>query len=146
MRISETGTTDGFTLVELMTVLVIVGLLSAAMLIAMPDRNGTLRAEAERFAARAKAAEDRAVIGARPLSLRVDAEGYAVDSRAGSEWRQEKAYRFNQGIKAVIGPTGPARIVFDQTGSVEPARVVLGKKGAQTTIAFAYDGRISIDD
>jgi general secretion pathway protein H len=55
MPISATGRArrqSGFTLVELLIVLTIVGLMSAAVVIAMPDQRGSLVSEAERFAAR----------------------------------------------------------------------------------------------
>src|SRR3954464_6125538 len=41
---------SGFTLVELMVVLVIIGLASAAVILTLPERGGSLFAEAERFA------------------------------------------------------------------------------------------------
>src|SRR3546814_7675349 len=65
MRISATGRTEGFTLVELLIVLTIVRLMSAAVVLAMPDPRGNLRAEAEPFAARAAAARNLAIADAR---------------------------------------------------------------------------------
>ena len=49
---------NGFTLVELMVVLFIIGLAATAVVLAVPEQGGSLQAEAERFAARAKAARD----------------------------------------------------------------------------------------
>ena len=40
---------DGFTLVELMVVLVIIGLAAAAVVLAVPEAGGSLAGEAERY-------------------------------------------------------------------------------------------------
>ena len=74
---------QGFTLVELMVVIVIIGLAASVVVLAMPDPGGGVAAEAERFAARAKAARDMAIVEARPAMLGVDAAGYQV-SRGGA--------------------------------------------------------------
>ena len=71
----------GFTLIELMVVITIIGLASAAVVLALPDPRGRLADEAAHFAARASAARDLAVIDARPISVWVSAGGYGFDER-----------------------------------------------------------------
>jgi len=66
----------GFTLIELMIVITIIGLASAAVMLAMPDPRGRLMDEAERFAGRARAAHDSAIVEARPVSIWVSGGGY----------------------------------------------------------------------
>ena len=132
MRISATGTADegftrlrrsaqqGFTLVELLVVLVIIGLMSAAVVLAIPDPRGGLIAEAERFAARARAAQERAIMDNRSLALRLTGEGYAFERRDAGEWRalEHKPFapaRWEEGTEAVARD-GRERLVFDPTG------------------------------
>lgn len=139
----------GFTLVELLIVLTIIGLMSAAVVIAMPDPRGSLMSEAERFAARAKAVQDRAVIGARPMAVRVTSAGYGFDRRAGGEWEALNDepfvdYRWAEGVQAMIGGSGAARIVFDATGMADPATVTLVRDGEQVVVSIAMDGRIDV--
>src|SRR3546814_5608146 len=72
MRISIPANSDhapqsGFTLVELMVVVAIIGFVSAAVVLAMPDPRGRVIDDADRFAARVAAARDEAVITARPM-------------------------------------------------------------------------------
>ncbi len=60
---------QGFTLVELLVTITIIGLVAGAAVLAIPDPRGSLAAEAERFAAHAKAARDQATIGGRAVAL-----------------------------------------------------------------------------
>src|SRR6185503_13288799 len=68
--------TKGFTLVELMVVLVIIGLAAAAVVIAVPEPGGSLAGEAERFAARVKAARDTAILESRAMAVQIGRGGY----------------------------------------------------------------------
>ena len=149
MRTSATGRAEGFTLIELLIVLTLIGLLSAAVIIAIPDPRGSLTGEAERFAARAKAAQDRAVIDARAMAVRVTGAGYGFDRRTRREWEALNAkpfvdYQWSEGVEAVVGGSGAARIVFDSTGMAEPATVTLEREGEQVVVTIAQDGEIDV--
>lgn len=80
----------GFTLIELMIVIAIIGLASAVVVLALPDPRGRLTDEAARFAARTRAAHDLAVVGARPISVWVSMTRQAAPpsscSRRGMGW------------------------------------------------------------
>ena len=139
----------GFTLVELMVVLVIVGLTAAAVVLAMPDPRGSVLAEAERFAARAQAAQELAVIGARATAVRVTAAGYGFDRRRGAEWQPLAQEPFvdrawERDVEAVVGGAGALRIVFDSTGMAEPAQVALRRGGEQVLVQVGADGRVHV--
>jgi general secretion pathway protein H len=140
----------GFTLLELLIVLTIFGLMSAAVIIAMPDPRGSLAAEAERFAARAKAAQDRAVIDSRAMAVRVTAAGYGFDRRTRREWEALNArpfveYQWGEGVQAAVGGGETSRIVFDSTGMADPATVTLARDGEQVVVTIAQDGKIDVD-
>ena len=139
----------GFTLVELLVVLTLIGLMSAAVILAMPDPRGTLAAEAERFAARSAAARDKAIVDAAAMSVRVTAAGYGFDRRDGSEWRPldgkpfvEQAWK--QGTQATIAGEGAMRIVFDPTGIAEPARVTLVRDDETMAVTIGADGEVDV--
>lgn len=155
MPISATGRNrrglhaPGFTLVELLIVLTIVGLMSAAVVLAMPDPRGSLTADAERFAARAKTAQDRAIIDARAMSIRLTQTGYGFDRRARDQWEPLDSKPFvdhswSVGTQAAIADGGAARIIFDSTGAAEPAEVMLQRDGEQVRITIGHDGEIDV--
>lgn len=145
------GGRNGFTLVELLIVLVIVGLMSAAVVLAIPDPSGGLMAEAERFAARAKAAQDHAVIDARAMSVRITAAGYGFDSREPSGWRPLGRKPFadqawGEGVRPELAGEGVARIIFDSTGIAEPAQLRLVRDDEQVVVELRHDGSIHVSD
>jgi general secretion pathway protein H len=133
----------GFTLVELMVVLVIVGLAAAAVVFAMPERGGSLAGEAERFAARAKAARDTAILESRAVTLRIGRGGYEVARRRAGAWRTEARYDWAERTAPEL-PGGAAGIRFDSTGFAEPARVVLRRGDDQAVIDIGGDGTVHV--
>ncbi len=129
----------GFTLVEMMVVMVIIALAATAVVLAMPEANGGVAAEAERFAARAKAARDAAIVEARPALLSVDAAGYAFARRRRGAWQAQSRYEWEAGTQA---SGGGAR--FDTTGLAEPALVTLQRGGRQAAVEIRGDGTIHV--
>jgi general secretion pathway protein H len=135
--------------VELLIVLTIIGLASAAVVLAMPDPRGSLTQEAERFAARAAAARDRAIIDATAMSLRVTSAGYGFDRRVNSEWQPLDQKPFGdhawaEGTRATADGDDGVRILFDPTGLVEPARVALVREDERVVVEIGADGEIDV--
>ncbi len=146
MRTSATGRpANGFTLIELMIVLAIIGLMSAVVVLAIPDPRGSLVQEAETFAARAKAAQERAVMDARATSVRVTGAGYGFDRRERTGWRPLGADQsWKEGTAAMLGGEEAARIVFDSTGIAEPTQLVLTREEDQVTVDIRHDGSVHV--
>ena len=137
-----------FTLVELIVTLFIIGIVSAAVVLAMPDPRGSLPIEAERFAARARAAQERAIMDNRPLSVRVDSNGYAFDWREEEQWRPIGRKPFlpqawNEGTEARVA-AGSARIVFDSTGFADPLSLTLVRGREQIAVEIANGGNVHV--
>jgi len=76
----------GLTLVELLVGLAIAGLAAAAVLLALPPGRESLPAEAERLAAKLRAAADLAVISGRMIGVEVTARGYRFYRREAQGW------------------------------------------------------------
>ena len=126
----------GFTLVELMVVLVIIGLAATAVLLAAPDVGGGLRSEAERFAARATAARDAAILESRPVVLDVNGVGYTVKTRSAAAAQ----YRWSEGTQ----PEAVGTTRFDPTGLAEPLHLTLRRGEQRVAIEIGHDGTIRI--
>lgn len=111
---------NGFTLVELMIVIFIVGLMSAVVIITIPDAGNDVRQDSEQFAARVAAARDNAILQSRPMALWVAKSGYGFEILSGGQWIAPVDNAFAsqnwQGSELIIDRQGPIRIIFDSTG------------------------------
>ncbi|WP_338466344.1 GspH/FimT family pseudopilin [Novosphingobium sp. ZN18A2] len=146
---------NGFSLVELMVVLFVMGLLASVVVLSMPGDARELRGEAERFAARANAARNEAIVSAAPVSLVVSKAGYYFEQRADGRWRPFEGGRLGltgwaDGTGAQTGNAtqsqGRSRIVFDSVGlASSDADVRLTRKGRTMTVHIARDGKVSLD-
>lgn len=148
-RIAARRAERGFTLVELMIVITIIGLASAAAVLAMPDPRGRLVDEGARFATRVRAARDAAVISGRPVSVWVTPGGYGFDERRAGQWIaiSEKPLRVAQwsdGTQAVLGERG--RVTFDATGMADRVLVVpLQRERTRLTVTLGDDTGARVD-
>ncbi|MCA1661789.1 MAG: GspH/FimT family pseudopilin [Novosphingobium sp.] len=152
---------NGFSLIELMVVLFVIGLLASVVVLSLPDEGRALRDEAERFAARTVAARDAAISGARPVAVVVGRAGYYFEQRRDGRWQPLEPGRFGlvgwkPGTSAsVVGGAGEAvagaaperqRVVFDPVGlASSEARVRLAHGSRALVVSVARDGTVKLD-
>jgi len=134
----------GFTLVELMVVIVIVGLAASVVVLSMPETGGSLVSEAEAFAARAKAARDGAILEARPAAVRIGPGGYELLRRLDGRWRAEPAHRWAEGTAAELSGGRDGSVRFDATGLAEPARLTLRRGERAIAVQITADGNVTV--
>lgn len=137
----------GFTLIELMVVITVIGLASAAAVLAMPDSRGRLMDEAARFATRSRAAHDAAIVEGRPVSLWITPSGYGFDQWRGGRWSPMDAPLSVEQWRTGTAATGIARerVTFDTTGLADrPLTVSLAREGARVEVVIEADGRIRV--
>ncbi len=139
----------GFTLVELMVVMVIIGLMTAAAVMTIPDPRGRVTDDAEGLAARMVAARDLAIVGGRDIGVRIDGAGYDFSQRRPGGWEAVPAKalapkRWGEGVEAVVDVEGGA-MRFDGTGLATPGTVTLRREGASATVVVDSNGAVRVD-
>lgn len=142
----------GFTLVELMIVITIFALAAAAVVLTLPDARARIREDAEKFAARTRAAHDAAIVGARPVSVWVTAGGYGFDERVGGRWqalgeRPLRVAQWSSGVTALAtDQAGRERVVFDPTGLADRTLSIdLRREGQSVRVSIGADGAVRVD-
>ena len=147
MPTSATGSNDeGFTLIEMMVVMVIIALASAAVMFAIPDPRGRVIDEAERFAARTLAARDDAIVQSRDTRVVITAMGYSVERRRRGAWTAmtDKPFRAATWTEGT-GVSDPQQIMFDATGTpASPATVTLVRDDTRATVTVSGNGDIRV--
>ena len=139
---------QGFTLIELMVVLFIIGLVAGAVVLALPGDSAALSEDADRFAARVAAARDEAVVSARPIAVWIAPSGYGFDARQDRAWvpldaRTLPSQDWKPGtIARIEGDTdegeqkpedqGRARFWFDATGLPNRSVTVVLARGSNS--------------
>jgi len=151
---SATGRPDhrarraGFTLVELLMTVAIIGLAAGAVVLAVPDPRPSVAEDAERLAARLSRAREEAVLSNRPVAVEATAAGYGFSAFDGAEWSPLTDGPFGFEVWSdglTVSPAGPIRVVFDPTGVAEPASLTLSRDSRSSRIEIDGAGEVTID-
>jgi general secretion pathway protein H len=140
----------GFTLVELMVVITVIALASAIAVLAIPANRGA-HEEAARFAVRARAAHDLAIVGGRPTALWVTGGGYGFDARVDGGWvpiadKPLRVERWADRTRVATGTAGRLRVTFDTTGLADrAAELRLTRDDDAASVVIAADGSVRVD-
>ena len=151
-RTSATGNRTpraGFTLVELMVALALLGLMAAVVVVAIPDGRMTVAAEGERFAARLKRAQEEAVLVNRPVEVAMTDDGYAFRVRKAGGWQplDEGPFEAETWLPgtAVAAEKDVRRVTFDPTGVAGPAHFTLRRGGKAVDVHVDQAGNVRVD-
>lgn len=138
----------GFTLVELLMVVAIIGLAAGAVVLSVPDPRPSVAEDAERFAARLSRAREEAILSNRPVAVDATAAGYDFMVFDGAAWSalDEGPFRpetWTAGTTVEPSAT-PVRIVFDPSGVADPAAMTLTRERHSRTIAVDGAGEVTL--
>lgn len=143
----------GFSLVEMMVALAILGLLTGAVLITLPDEGPRLSDQAERLAGRLEHAREEALAVNRPVEVTLDARGYGFRELRRGAWTALddgpfEAGEWPQGLGvAVETADGRSAVRFDTTGAaVEPAVVRLSNQARTVRVMVDAQGEVQVHD
>ncbi len=140
----------GFTLVELMVVLFIIGLAGSAIILTVRSSSGNIGSQASIFAARVAALRDQAVLEARPFAIWVRRSGYGFEERVNGNWQPlvRKAFKttnWEQPAMAQLSGSQSQRIAFDGNGLPNaPMAVVLASNGRLVRISINSAGDVNV--
>jgi general secretion pathway protein H len=138
---------NGFTLIELMIVIVIIGLASAAVMLTGFGGPPPARKAAETLAARVVSARDLAIVSGEETALVIEEGGYRFEQRGGDAAWQEVAGgdRWPEGMAVSAEIEGGGRMRFDATGLATPGAVQLGAAGAGARVSVGAAGDVHVD-
>ena len=135
----------GFTLVEMMVTVAIIGMAATAVVLAAPDPTPSLPVEAERLAARLVRAREESLLTNRPVAVDVGEGGYGFRVRGEEGWAPLTDGPFER--VAWEGGTRVApdtTVLFDPVGLAEPAALTLARDGARATVTVDLSGEVHV--
>ncbi len=136
----------GFTLVELLMVVAIIGLAAGAVVLSVPDPRPSVAGDAERFAARLSRAREEAILSNRPVAVEATPAGYGFMVFDGTAWSALDEGPFGPETwtpGATVAPS-QVRIVFDPTGVAEPATLTLTRERNSRTVTIDGAGEVTL--
>lgn len=154
---------QGFTLIEIMVVVVIASILVGAVTLSFPRTNDDLlKEDAERFSALLYLAQDEAILQSRDLAIAINDTGYTFLSRSESTWQgfseepfsprelsglvEAKLYVEGSSIELKKKDKTKPQIVIYSSGEVTPFSYAFGyKNGSQATIDVDGGGTTKLE-
>jgi general secretion pathway protein H len=135
MSIGRTSRQGGFTLLEVMVVVVLIGILAGMVRLAVGDggRGAQLKDTARVLQQLTRVAADEAMLTSRPVALVIGPEGYGLQSWQEGEWRRpalDALYRLRR---------LPAGLDLRVTGMSEHSEL-----GARVPAVFFPDGNAEV--
>lgn len=138
---------QGFTLVELMVVLVLIGLAASVVMLSARGPDAAVGDEAARLALRLAGARDRAIVDARSTRVEFLADGYRFAQRRSGAWQPAA----DRGLRATSLPAdltlaaGRPSIAFDPSGLPDGGTdIVLATDGARATVRIDPAGGVDV--
>jgi len=142
----------GFSLVEVMTTLAVIGLVAGAVVLAAPGPDMRLRNEVERFAAQLKFASDQSVLTNRDIAVAATAEGYHFEKLDEAGWRRIENieplgfHPWPGGRAPQVKGGGEEYLAeFDSFGGADPVVLLFGEPIPQWRVAIDEAGAIHVD-
>lgn len=155
MRMSQSANSAreaGFTLVEVMTTLAVIGLVTGAVMLAAPGPEMRLRSDVERLAARLKLASDQSVLTNRDIAIVSTAEGYHFEKLDEDGWRRIENveplgfHPWPGDREPQVNGAGEERLAaFYPIGGADPVTLLFGEPNPAWRVEIDEAGAIHVD-
>jgi general secretion pathway protein H len=128
----------------------ILGLLTGAVVMNLPDSGGRLGDEADVLAARLRRAQEEAILTNRPVEAAVDAAGYRFRVQRRGAWAALEDRTFaprawGEGVVVQVRTAdGRSAVRFDTTGAAEPAEIRLQRRERSVRVTIDGQGQVRI--
>lgn len=146
----------GFTLIEVMVVVVIMSIMVGTVMLTFPDRNkDLLKEDAERFTTLVSLAQDEAILQSRDLAIAINEDGYEFFSRENTSWLPfaeepfsprllsglvtSELYLEGVDVKLQSQQKTKPQIVIYSSGEITPFSYSFGYKG-KSNVTLTFDG------
>ncbi|MCR5881094.1 GspH/FimT family pseudopilin [Phenylobacterium sp. J367] len=134
-----------------MVAMLVMALLTAAILLTVPDREPRLSDEAERLAGRLTHAREAALTANRPVEMAFDGQGWSFREQRRGAWTALDGGPFRPGhwpeglTVAVDSADGRTAVRFDSTGAAEPAAIRLANRRSNLSVVVDAQGEVRVD-
>ena len=149
---------SGFTLVEILVVLLIFGLMTSMVVLNLPKQKNPLYKQGRQIATQLEYAAQTSLVNHKTLGVRFTKDGYEIVEYKLKGWESVASYNFTQGnipqfklikngvkvnLKQAVSNNEPL-ILYGTTGLATPFRLFLEGVDSEMELIGARDGIIAI--
>ena len=143
----------GFTLVEILSVLVVIGLMSSVVILSVEPPKSALEKQADRLTSQLNALSRDGLISGSVNAAGFSEEGYALYSFENSEWTErisgewQDSYRLaltRGSVKLDMPKKADPLIMFQPTGLSTPFELTLSDRETKYALKATGDGRVEL--
>lgn len=143
----------GFTLVEILSVLVVIGLMSSVVILSMPHPKSDLDKQAEQLSIQLNALAQDGLISGSVTAAGFSEDGYTLYAFENSEWAERASAQWQESYRMTL-TRGSARIdlpkksdpiiLFQPTGLSTPFEFTLEDRETKYALTTSGGGRIDL--
>lgn len=152
MRPAHASSEAGFTLVEVLTVLFIIGLMTSAVFLTRPSSKAPETVFAERLVKEMNGAAQMSLITGQPVAMNLSKTDYALSRFDGDGWRPEQTgvwpTRINferEGRKVELKDEAVPLVVFEPTGGATVFSLHIQGDEQDYRLVSTGNGRVTLE-
>lgn len=144
---------SGFTLVEILCVLVVIGLMSSVVILSIPQPKSLLDKQAETLTGQMNALAQDSLVSGSVAAAGFSKDGYALYTFENSEWMERISGEWQDGYRMTLTrasakldlpKTTEPIILFQPTGLSTPFELTLSDRETKYSLATQGDGRVEL--